>query len=159
MTAFLAATATDERSARLLPDHHAAVEATCRDLLARAHSDDSPTLAVWFRTFERALLDHLEAEEVAILPDYATYAPSDARAIRHEHTMIRQLLLGIGVEIELHQVRVETIAKLVDILRAHAAHEDTAMYPWAEVHLAPSTTHALSARIARSLRGLAVHAP
>jgi hypothetical protein len=107
--------------------------------------------------FERAVLEHLEAEEGPLLPAYAAHAPQDASAIRDEHAAIRKLLFRIGVEVELHLVRLETLQTLIDTLHAHAAREDVSMYPWAQVHLPLSAQGRLFVRIGRSLRELAGH--
>jgi hypothetical protein len=131
----IASQGTSDDSHLLFADHHVAIEDACRELLARAFTDDPRELIAQYRTFERAVLDHFKTEEVAILPAYSAHAPADTRAIRHEHTVIRQLLSEIGMDIELHHVRCEAIAELIRILRAHAAHEDAAMYRWADTHL------------------------
>jgi len=108
-----------------------------------------------YRILERAMLEHLEFEEAAILPDYAVAHPADAAAIRDDHAAIRNLLFHMGVEVELHVIRLDTLLHLLDTLRAHAAREETAMYPWAQVHLPLSTRRRLFVRLGRSLRKLA----
>ena len=90
------------------------------------------------------------------IPAYVEYDSEAACAIRDEHDAIRKLLLRIGVEVELHQVRVPTLQALIDKLHAHAAREDESMYPWAQAHLPTSTKRRLFARIGRSLRALVV---
>jgi hypothetical protein len=111
-----------------LIDQHVAIDREARELLARG-CDDRPTLCTRFRALERHVLDHFAGEEAAILPDYSTYAPSDARAIRHEHAMIRALLATIGDDVE---IRTAALMRLIDLLRAHAAHENAEMYAWVE---------------------------
>ena len=150
---FIAPT-THDSSPLPLYQHHVAIEKACRELLAREFTYDPRELLSRFRELEHILLDHLEVEEVVILPDYSAFAPQDARAIREEHAHIRRMLLRIGLDIELHHVRAQAIRDLVDTLRAHAAHEDGKMYEWADTHLATSTKHARLARVAWSLRAL-----
>lgn len=139
----------------LLADHHRQIEEACRALRARAYEDCPRVLMEQYRVLERAVLEHLVAEETVILPDYTRHDPEAAYAIRDEHAAIRQLLLRIGVEVELHVVRLETLQSLIDTLHAHAAREDVSMYPWAQVHLPLSTKRRLFVRIGRSLRALA----
>jgi len=139
----------------LLADHHRQIEEACSALRACAQVNGPRALVEQYRAFEQAVLDHLEAEETVILPDYAADHQEDAYAIREEHAEIRTLLFRIGVEVELHLVRLETLQGLIDMLHAHAAREDASMYPWAQVHLPLSTKRRLFVRIGRSLRKLA----
>ncbi len=138
----------------LLAEHHRATEQACTALLARRYSDDPLELVAHYRSFEHALLEHLAAEDELILPAYAEHAPTEAQAIRDDHAAIRKALNRIGLEVELHVVRAHSVNELVDSLRAHAAREDTVMYPWAQVHLPPVTRRQLFLRIGRSLRAL-----
>jgi Hemerythrin HHE cation binding domain len=139
----------------LLADHHREIEAACRALLACTYADDPFQLIAQYRAFEHAVLDHLAAEEEVILPGYAEAAPAGARAIRADHAALRQQLLAVGVEVELHFVRAETVCRLIDQLNAHAAREDASMYPWAQLHLPLPAKRRLFVRIGRSLRALA----
>jgi Hemerythrin HHE cation binding domain len=76
----------------LLADHHREIDEACGALLACAHEDCSRSLTEQYRVFEQAVLEHLEAEETVILPDYTVQMPQDAYAIRAEHAAIRKLL-------------------------------------------------------------------
>ena len=58
------------------------------------------------------------------------------------------------LDVELHIVRVDTVKRLIETLQAHAAHEDAAMYPWAQEHLPLTLQRQLFVRIGRSLRAL-----
>ncbi len=112
-------------------DQHHAIELACRALLARAEANQPLEVVSEYRRLERALLDHFEMEERVMLPEYAEYAPRDAHAIRGEHATIRRLLFRVGLEVELHALRPETLNYLIEMLRAHAAREDAGMYAWA----------------------------
>jgi hypothetical protein len=138
----------------LLADHHRAIEEACDALLACAYEDCSRSLTEQYRVLERAVLEHLEAEDTAILPTYAVDAPDEARTIGEEHAAIRQLLFHLGVEVELHLVRLESLRSLIATLHAHAAREELTMYPWAQTHLPLSAKRRLFVRIGRSLRAL-----
>ena len=135
----------------LLSDHHHRLEVKCRDMLAWAYTDDRRGLASAWGELEGELLDHMAAEEEVILPTYATHAPSDAHRIREDHTRIRSLVTPIGVDVELHEIRVERLHRLVEALEAHSASEDAAMYPWAADHIGLVAQRLLFTRIGRSL--------
>lgn len=139
----------------LFPDHHCQIEAACDALRASAVTDDPRDVTTCYRSLERAVLEHLRAEEDSILPAYAEHAPADAESIHAAHDELRRQLFRIGVDVELHCVRAEALDRLVAGLRAHAAHEDREMYPWAEAHLSTPTKRELFERMAHSLRALA----
>lgn len=139
----------------LFADHHEKIEKACDALRAATYGEDSLELIARYRTFERAMLEHMAAEEEQILPAYAAEAPDEAAEIRATHDELRRQLYGLGVEVELHCVRAESLEQIVKTLRAHAAREDARMYPWAQVHLPLRTKEELVTRIARSLRSLA----
>ena len=136
----------------LFADHHCKIEAACDSLRACAYTDDPLELIEQYRSFERSVLEHLKAEEDAILPAYAEHAPADAELIRATHDDLRQQLFRIGLDVELHSIRAESLDRLVATLRAHAAHEDREMYPWAQLNLPLRTKRQLFHRIGRSIR-------
>jgi hypothetical protein len=135
------------RAAILLDDHHVRLERICTDLLSDAYADDPRALCARWREFESEIRDHMSAEEDMILPAYETVAPAEAHAIREEHRRLRDVLQRLGVEVELHQVRLRTVRELLDQLRAHADREDAAMYPWAAAHRCTLGLAALRTRI------------
>ena len=135
----------------LLPDHHRRLEAKCNELLAWAYTDDFRELTARWRELEAELLDHIAAEEEVILPGYAKHAPDDAKRILEDHARIRELVTPVGVEIELHQTRASRLRLLTEALAAHAEHEDSLMYPWAELNLVQVAQHLLFTRIGRWL--------
>jgi iron-sulfur cluster repair protein YtfE (RIC family) len=139
----------------LLADHHREIDAGCQALLAGTYADDSLELIEQYRTFEHAILEHLAAEEELVLPSYAEAAPEDARRLQNDHAALRERLYEVGVAVELHAVRAQTLSALVDQLRIHAAREEEALYPWAQEHLALPAKRQLFARIGQSLRELA----
>lgn len=138
----------------LFADHHQRVEAGFRALLAATYADSPSDLVAHFREFKRELLDHLAAEEETILPAYEHFHPEDARRLRDDHARIRQSLMRIGVDAELHLIREQDVEALIRELRAHASHEDVHMYRWAQVHLPLGAKDALAVRIAAWLRRL-----
>lgn len=139
----------------LLADHHEELAAACADLRACACTDDARELAAQFRAFERAVIEHMEVEEEHILDAYAEFDAADAEQIRRQHAELRSQLLELALDTELHCVRAAQVERMIGALRAHAAHEDARMYPWAQMHLPLPVHRALFMRIARSLRELA----
>ena len=134
----------------LCPDHLRRVATLCRRLLDCATANDGRALVIEWNALEAALLDHMDAEEEVILPAYAQHAPEDARQIRADHERLRALLAPIGIEVELHEIRIARLRALVGVLEAHALDEDIGMYPWAE-HNLPRLHRLLFARVNRSL--------
>lgn len=139
----------------MFPEHHDEIEALCKALRVSVYADDPQDVITRYRMLEHAVLEHLRAEEDSILPAYGHHAPGDAAAIYATHDELRRRLFRIGVDAELHCARVQVVDDLIAALRAHAAHEDGEMYPWAEVNLPVSTKRQLFARMARSLCALA----
>ena len=135
----------------LLSDHHHRLEATLRALLESADADDARALTLSWSEVEADLLNHMAAEEEVILPRYELHAPADARRIRDDHARIRTLLTQIGLEVELHEIRLARLRQLVAALEAHSASEDAAMYPWAAQHVALVSQRMLYARISHGL--------
>lgn len=133
----------------LLSDQHHRLERKCRDMIGWAYTDDARDLGSAWEDLEAELLDHMAAEEEVIIPSYAMQAPQDASRIRDEHAQIRSLLTPIGIDVELHQIRVARLRRLVETLESHSASEDAAMYPWASEHIPLVGERLLSARIER----------
>ncbi len=105
-------------------------------MLACAATDDPRALTASWAALEHALRAHIAFEEETVLPGYAMYAPDDARQIREDHVRILALVTPLGVDIELHEVRLARLRELVTALEIHALHEDVTMYPWAANNLA-----------------------
>jgi hemerythrin-like domain-containing protein len=119
----------------MLLAHHHDLERTCCDLLGETYADDSLALIAAWRRFEDRLRRHMALEEAYLLGPYAHSHRDDATEIRRQHDSLRALMTPLAIEVELHVIRAETVERLVNALRAHAAHEDTSMYPWAQRHL------------------------
>lgn len=145
---------TEEAIRRVLADHHREIEAACKQLVAYTLADDPAALIAEYRRFERAVRDHIEAEQ-ATLTAYAEREPDDARRLVDDHEVLRRLLLQLGVEVELHAIRAEQVAELVEFLHDHAAREERGLYPWIAAHGSPAHQRRLFRRISASLRRLA----
>jgi hypothetical protein len=131
---------------RLLSDHHDEIAIACRAI--RSYRDDRQGLITAYRYFESVILAHFGAEEELLLPAYAKHDPASARLIREEHDLLRSRMTQTAIDVELEGVSAAQIDELVELLRAHAAFEDTTLYRWADLPEADGAIAAL-ARIER----------
>lgn len=115
---------------------HARLDELFDELMAAAHAGDAAGLDARWTTFERTLLAHLEWEEAHLLPAFDAASTEQAAAIRADHARFRGLLSEMGVGVELHTVREETIREFVALLRTHAKREEN-MYRWAASRALP----------------------
>lgn len=115
----------------LLATHHHELDTRLDALVARAQGGDTAQLRREWSAFERELLRHMELEEAEVLPAFARADASAARAVLHEHGGIRAELFELGVTLDLHLLRADRVARLVEQLRAHARREEQALYAWA----------------------------
>jgi hypothetical protein len=122
---------TDDTSlGTLLAEHHRELDHCLAALVTRAQGGDPVQLRREWSTFERALQAHMDFEEAEILPDFARHDAGAARTVLDEHAAIRAQLLELGMNLDLHLVSAERVEKLVEQLRAHARHEEQALYAW-----------------------------
>lgn len=134
---------------RLVADHER-LERTFERLIAAFEADDRGGVAESWTEFERELSSHLQAEETWLVPALLRSHPRAARAILEEHGHIRRRLLELGASVDLYAIRLETARAFVDELRAHARHEDRALYQWADADLDESVRKALLAALVPS---------
>jgi hypothetical protein len=141
---------------RLLTDHEA-LDVLFDVLLNDIHGGDSRVCQTSWGRFEQALLNHIDAEEVDLLPSFDRVDPAETAALRQEHAALRHLLAEMGVRIELHAVTEENAKRLIVALRTHAAREEALLYKWADKlppDLAGSLLKRLSTqRSAQSIKG------
>jgi hypothetical protein len=117
------------------PHHHERIEQLLDRLAHESYGDDPRALCDAWAQLDRALEAHFRDEEAYVLPAFADANPGEARALLAEHAAIRRLAAELGVDVELHAIRADTIGQLRQRLRAHAEREDAIMYPWATGHL------------------------
>lgn len=139
----------------LLAEHHRELRKIGNELMACAEEQDTRALIEQYRTFEQHVLEHMRAEEQLILPEFERENPTEAAEIRAGHERLRRQLDATACQIELHEVRLETLRALGEELEQHARREDKIMYPWAQVHLPRDRQHVLRDRLLASLRRLA----
>jgi hemerythrin-like domain-containing protein len=115
-------------------DSHARLNLEATQVLDACAANAADISAAWTK-FERDLRAHLEAEERFVLPAFARADRTEAVAVLREHGEIREQLLEIGVEIDLHCIRLDRSNAFVEMLRTHAAREEQLMYRWADTQL------------------------
>lgn len=118
-----------------LPEHHDLIERLLGDVKIEVRKDDPRELYGYWSGFVRELEDHMAAEEEVLLPEFAVAHPAEAVVLSEQHGHFRRRLAELGVQIDLHCLRAETIDVLVEELRAHARREDLLLYPWAATHV------------------------
>jgi polyisoprenoid-binding protein YceI len=133
MTMSTPATRSDlEESIRtILGSDHERLEESFQTIAAAAHDQDPSDLHEAWQVFERQLLAHLDAEEAHVLPVFGKSEPKEARDILDQHAQIRERLLALAIDLDLHCLNPDQVKSFVDELRAHAAREELVLYPWA----------------------------
>lgn len=110
---------------------HLALEHVFERLIAAVTLDDRDEIHVMWTQLESQLLSHLEAEERFVLPAFARIDQAEATALVREHGKIRELLLELGVAIDLHYARLTPFQSFIVMLRDHAHREESLLYRWA----------------------------
>lgn len=132
---------TDVSLYRYMIHSHQDLERSYCQLL-EAMAVDAPEVRQIWNQLERGLLAHIEAEERFMLPAFARIDRQEAVALLREHALLRELLLELGVAVDLHLLRYDRSAELVEALRSHARREDKLLYQWASDHLDPEQVKA-----------------
>jgi hypothetical protein len=125
-------TTTPKRFQELLPRDHQRIDAMLTSILELVHVDRRPQLAEQWSAFEDAVLAHLDAEEMFMLPELSHHDPVRAGEIHDQHLTIRRLLAEVGIGIDLHVVREAQLERLASFLREHATSEERDFYRWAD---------------------------
>jgi hemerythrin-like domain-containing protein len=132
---------------------HRRLDALFEELLNRVHVDDREAIQTAWNEFEVGLLAHMEVEEHCMIPLLERETPTEAVEILAEHAQIRKMLAEIGVGLQIHIVREETVERFVAFLRNHAAREDAMFYRWAEVSFDEVWKDSILERLARHQAG------
>jgi Hemerythrin HHE cation binding domain len=128
---------------------HEALARLGEQVMYAAREDVSPELHALWCQLEAQLLSHLEAEERYVLPAFARVDREEAMALIKEHGAIRELMMELGVAVELHYARLAPFERLAEILRAHAAREEALLYRWASTMLDPHLADAATQHMTR----------
>jgi hemerythrin-like domain-containing protein len=119
----------------LLAREHDRLDQLFEELLSALRADAREDARRLWAEFDEGLCEHMQLEEQVVLPALRTAEPREAAALTEEHGQIRAKLAELGVALDLHEVRAETVADFVEQLRRHARRENALAYQWAEHHL------------------------
>jgi len=136
----------------LLGRDHQRLRAMLTGLVQEFDEGDPDDLRDAWARFEEGLGAHLGAEERHILPLFERVDPAEAEALRADHASFRKRMQELGVGVDLHAVRLDTIREFADDLRAHAEREDRLMYRWAEREVEEPGRAALAREVVRGDR-------
>lgn len=113
---------------------HHELESVFVDALAEARTGNPSELGRVWEGFRRAMLLHLQAEELLLIPDYAREHPDDAAALRLDHAFFRTCLDDFEVNLERRLLDPARVEVFTSRLRVHASSEDRGLYAWALCH-------------------------
>ena len=126
---------------------HAEISMLFDEVLAAFWCGDRDAAAEAFTRFEQRLVAHLAVEDELLLPALRRTDPAEAAALAEDHRRIRARLSELDVGVDLHLVRANIVAELVEMLRAHARREDAWLYRWADEALAALDRKAILGRL------------
>jgi hypothetical protein len=92
-------------------------------------------------------LNHLDVEEMFVFPVVAETHPKEVDALLREHAALRREIGALGLAVDLHTVRRETIDGLCARVREHGEREDALVYTLAEQRLPVSAVRSLVNRV------------
>ena len=113
-----------------LLQEHRALESLYEEVANRAHCGDTAALDASWAGLEARLLAHMDFEEAQLFTRFELAAPAEATRLLNEHGQVRRALEEMGVALELHALREETVGEFLALLRAHGAREERLLYPW-----------------------------
>jgi hypothetical protein len=122
---------TGQPKALLLRDH-AEIEVLLQDLLVAFDGGDRSLATSAFQALDRRLSAHLAFEEEMLLPALAAIDPREADEISAQHRTIRARVEMLAVADNLHLSRANEVHEVVEMLRAHARHEERTLYGLAD---------------------------
>lgn len=115
----------------------------CAQLRTAMHADAHDDAQVLWNQLEQRLLHHMEAEARFLIPQLARIDLEAARALLADHGRIREHLLELGVESDLHCIREEKAQPFLDQVMRHADLEECLFRRWAHAPVIEHVTAAL----------------
>jgi hypothetical protein len=137
-------------SGHILGQHHLEIEEACLALLDACCTGDPGEIARAWGEIEFQLYDHMMAEEHFLFPAYQQDEPENAQDLRDQHARLRDLVVELGVALQLRTVHLAQIEAFVGALRDHEEREDASLYRWADGHLADDERHQMRDYLAAS---------
>jgi hemerythrin-like domain-containing protein len=123
---------TPEGLRALLARDHRELERLFDALLNALQADAREDALRLWSVFEDGLCAHMTLEESHVLPPLRSHDPGEVDALLAEHEQIRSKLAELGVGVDLHEIRVQTVSDFIEQLRRHARREDALAYRWAQ---------------------------
>jgi hemerythrin-like domain-containing protein len=94
-------------------------------------------LRLW-SAFDDGLSRHMALEEAHVFPLLRRHDEHEVEGLLREHDQIRATLAELGVGVDLHEIRVQTVSDFIEQLRRHASREAALAYRWVQQHVAPA---------------------
>jgi uncharacterized protein (TIGR02284 family) len=139
----------EEASSRLRLDH-VEFEASLERLRAFMVAGDAELARGEWDELEGAILRHIDAEEMFLLPAFAREEPVEAATLQSEHAEVRRHMGEIGVALDLHTLRLEQIDEMFRAVARHIARESRTLYAWADQGRNRPLLDAIARRIPRA---------
>jgi polyisoprenoid-binding protein YceI len=121
----------EESIQTILGGDHQRLEKSFEAIVAASTYQDQHAIRELWRGFEREVLAHLDAEEAHVLPLFAKSDPDEAEEMLDQHARIRERLLALAIDLDLHSLPPAEVRSFIGELRSHAAREERVLYPWA----------------------------
>lgn len=128
-------TDTPEGLRALLTREHRELDQLFEALLQALQADARQDAFRLWTAFDDGLCRHMALEEKELLPRLQEANPREVEALLGEHAQIRANLADLGLGVDLHEIRVQTVSDFIEQLRRHAKREDALAYRWAEKNL------------------------
>jgi len=118
-------------------EDHDELETLFAQIMAEARKADRSLLEKAWTGFRRALLLHLQAEELLLFPDYSVEHPGEAAALNLDHAFFRACLDDFEVNLGHRLMDAPRVEAFIARLRVHARTEDRGLYAWARCQKRP----------------------
>jgi len=145
---------TPEGLRMLLTRDHRELDRLFDALLEALQADAREDALRLWSAFDDGLCRHMALEEKDLLPLMHERDAGEVEALLREHDEIRAQLADLGVGVDLHEIRVQTVSDFIEQLRRHARREDALAYRWAQANVPVAQQDALRSALAatRALR-------
>ncbi len=145
-------TGTEERPSQLLSGDHRELDQKFEEFRATPVSEMAQRRERFDR-FAADLCHHIEVEERLLFPIFGEGDPSRRRVVDlmlDEHRRIEEVLQRTRLRLNAGPASTEDLEfELVNVLWAHNAREEEAVYPWFDTHLSKDRTR----EVTQDLRG------
>jgi hemerythrin-like domain-containing protein len=123
---------TPEGLRALLARDHRELDQLFEALLSALQADARDDALRLWSAFDEGLCRHMAVEEKHLFSLLGQQDAREVEALLREHDDIRAKLAELGVGVDLHEIRVQTVSDFVEQLRRHASREDALAYRWAQ---------------------------